>query len=353
MNGEIIETYPAKIKVIGVGGGGNNAIQRMIDSGMKGVEFISVNTDLKSLNASRADRTVQIGSKLTKGLGAGAIPEIGEQAALESEETIKKILQGSDMVFITAGMGGGTGTGAVPVIAKIAKELGILTIAVVTKPFPFEGAKRMSNAQVGIEKLKGNLDSLIIILNKNLLSSQDKKLTLIEAFKTADEILRVGIQSISNIINIPGIINLDFADVSTIMKNSGMAHMGMGIGKGEGRAVIAAKQAISSTLLETSIVGSTGLLINITGGEDLSLLEINEAVEFIREQVDSEADIIFGASFDEEMKDYFCITLIATGLAENIKEIKNVSPINKEPEIIKEPDGNVLDIPTWLRRKNL
>jgi len=338
-------------KVIGVGGGGNNAIQRMIDSGMKGVEFKSINTDLKSLNASRADRTIQIGTKLTKGLGAGAIPEIGERAALESEEIIRNVLEGSDMVFITAGMGGGTGTGAVPVIAKIAKDLGILTVAVVTKPFPFEGAKRMSNAQIGIEKLKGNLDSLIIILNKNLLSTQDKKLTLIEAFKTADEILRVGIQSISNIINIPGIINLDFADVSTIMKDSGMAHMGMGVGKGEDRAITAAKQAISSSLLETSIVGSTGLLINITGGDDLSLLEINEAVEFIREQVDSEADIIFGASFDEEMKDYFCITLIAAGLSEINNPIKKVSETTKFSEVMLEPDPNVLDIPAWLRRK--
>ena len=352
MVAETFESCPAKIKVIGIGGGGNNAIHRMIDCKMKGVEFISINTDLKSINASKADKILQIGKKLTKGLGAGAIPEVGENAALESENEIRAALEGADMVFLTAGMGGGTGTGATPIVARIARELGILTVAVVTKPFLFEGTKRMSNAVQGIEKLKGHVDSLIIILNANLLSTENKKLTLIEAFKTADEVLRVGIQSISNIIKVPGMINLDFADVKAIMKDSGMAHMGMGVAKDDDRAMNAAKQAVTSSLLETSITGAKGLLVNITGGEDLSLIEVNEAVEYIRDQIDSEAEIIFGASIDDEMKGYFCITLIAAGLSSTapLAECNGLKAAECNSAKVAATSG--IDIPSWLMRKN-
>lgn len=351
---EDLRTFPANIKVVGVGGGGNNAVHRMIQAGMKGVEFISINTDLKSLSTSKADRLLQIGVKLTKGLGAGAVPEIGEKAALESDNEIKEALMGADMIFLTAGMGGGTGTGAAPVVAKIAKELGILTVAIVTKPFPFEGSKRMANAVKGIEKLKENVDALIVILNSNLLNLQNKRMTVLEAFFAADEVLRIGANSISSIINIPGMINLDFADVSTIMKNSGIAHMGMGIGHGSDRAITAAKQAVNSPLLETSITGARGLLINVTGGIDLSLMEIDEAVEYIREQVSPEAEIIFGASIDENMKEDINITLIATGL-DRVEVPEKVQPkdIEKEAAVaLADLPSDTLEIPTWLRNRN-
>jgi len=337
-----MKTYPANIKVVGVGGGGNNAIDRMVEAGMQGVEFIAVNTDMKSIVASKADKVIQIGINLTKGLGAGAIPEVGEKAALENESELKNILAGADMVFLTAGMGGGTGTGATPIIASIAKAMGILTVGVVTKPFPFEGRKRMTNATLGIEKLKKHVDSLIVILNGNLLKNANKKITFVDAFNSADEVLKFGIQGISNIINIPGMINLDFADVSSIMKDSGTAHMGMGISKGADAGINAAKLAVSSPLLETSLIGATGLLVNITGGPSLSLIEINEAVEYIREQVDLEAEIIFGAYIDESIGDEVCITLIATGLDTNEKQLPNV-PV-KETLVTNDR----VEIPSWL-----
>jgi cell division protein FtsZ len=354
MEMEDLRTFPANIKVVGVGGGGNNAVHRMIEAGMKGVEFISINTDLKSLTTSKADKLLQIGVKLTKGLGAGAVPEVGEKAALESDNEIKAALMGADLIFLTAGMGGGTGTGAAPVVAKLAKELGILTIGIVTKPFPFEGTKRMGNAVKGIEKLKDNVDALIVILNSNLLNIQNKRMTVLEAFNAADEVLRIGINSISSIINIPGMINLDFADVSTIMKNSGTAHMGMGVGRGNDRAITAAKQAVNSPLLETSISGASGLLINVTGGNDLSLMEIDEAVEYIREQVSPDAEIIFGASIDEHMKEQIAITLVATGL-DKAPAQSPASPSIKEKEAapsLQEASAEDYEIPTWLRNKN-
>lgn len=349
MDMDVFSTFPANIKVVGVGGGGNNAVHRMIDSGMQGVEFIIANTDLKSIRSSKANRVIQIGTKLTKGLGAGAVPEVGERAAEENENEIREALKGSDMIFLTAGMGGGTGTGATPVIARIAKELGILTVGIVTKPFPFEGSKRMANAVRGIEKLREHVDSLIVILNKNLLSIATKKMTVMEAFIAADDVLKVGIQSISNIINIPGLINLDFADVSTIMKNSGLAHMGMGVSKGDERALNAAKQAVHSPLLETAIIGASGLLINVTGGNDLSLTEIDEAVEYIREEVNCDAEIIFGASIDESMRDEISITLIATGLDK--KEEISVAEESPKDDSLKFLDPDVIEIPTILRRK--
>ncbi|SKA89077.1 cell division protein FtsZ [Clostridium sp. USBA 49] len=358
MDMDVFSTFPANIKVVGVGGGGNNAVHRMIDSGMKGVEFIIANTDLKSIRSSKANRVIQIGSKLTKGLGAGAVPEVGEKAAEESENEIREALMGADMIFLTAGMGGGTGTGATPVIARIAKELGILTVGIVTKPFPFEGSRRMSNAVKGIEKLKENVDSLIVILNQNLLNIATKKMTIVEAFSAADDVLKIGIQSISNIINIPGLINLDFADVSTIMRNSGLAHMGMGIAKGDERAINAARQAVNSPLLETAIIGANGLLINVTGGNDLSLTEIDEAIEYIRGEVNSEAEIIFGASIDENMKDEIHITLIATGLNKEksplVKEESLKSENSKDSTLnFLEPDPDIIEIPTILRRKKI
>ena len=340
------KTYPANIKVVGVGGGGNNAIDRMVESGMQGVEFIAVNTDMKSIVASKADKVIQIGIKLTKGLGAGAVPEVGEKAAIENEAELRSTLAGADMVFLTCGMGGGTGTGATPIIASIAKAMGILTVGVVTKPFPFEGRKRMTNANLGIEKLRKNVDSLIVILNANLLKSANKKITFLEAFNSADEVLKFGIQSISNIINIPGMINLDFADVSTIMKDSGTAHMGMGISKGDDAGINAAKLAVSSPLLETSLSGATGVLVNITGGPSLSLIEINEAVEYIRAQVDEDADIIFGAYVDENILDEVCITLIATGL--DAKEVQiPISQVAK-PQVVND---DAIEIPAWLFKK--
>ena len=340
---EYVPDYPASIKVIGIGGGGSNAVDRMVTTSTKGVELISINTDLKSLNASKADRKLQIGIKLTKGLGSGSNPEIGEKAALESESEIKAILRGTDMVFITAGMGGGTGTGAAPVVAAMAKEMGILTVGVVTKPFPFEGKRRMDNAFKGIEKLKENVDSLIVILNGNLLDSTNKKITFVDAFNMVDDILRLGIESITGIINNPGLINLDFADISTIMKASGLAHMGIGSAQGDDRAIKASEKAINSPLLETSLNGATGLLVNIIGGADMSLLEVSEAVDYIQTQVHSDAEIIFGTSIDEAIGDNIYVTLIATG-------IDNMPRQKPKPD--QQENINTIDIPSWLGRRN-
>lgn len=302
----------AKIKVIGAGGAGNNAINRMIDAGVKGVEFVSVNTDKQALTSSKAALKVQIGEKITKGLGAGANPEVGAQAALEDKEKLTEILKGTDMVFITAGMGGGTGTGSAPIIAQIAKDLGILTVGVVTKPFTFEGMKRLKNANLGISQLLDVVDTLVTIPNDRLLSISDKKTSLKDAFTMADEVLKQGIQGISDLISVPNLINLDFADVKTIMESKGIAHMGIGYAQGDNKAVEAAKAAIKSPLLETSIEGSNSVLLNITGGADLGMIEVTEAADLIRQSVSEDANIIFGAGIDESLGDSIKITVIAT-----------------------------------------
>jgi len=303
----------ATIKVVGCGGGGNNAVNRMVDAGLRGVEFISVNTDRQALGQTNAQVKIQIGEKLTKGLGAGAIPEVGRRAAEESREEIASALKGADLVFITAGMGGGTGTGAAPVVAEIARDLGTLTIAVVTKPFNFEGKQRMKNAEAGIAELKQHVDTLVVIPNDRLLQVVNKGTTMLEAFRIADDVLRQGIQGISDLIAVPAMINLDFADVKTVMESGGMAHMGIGVGRGENKLVEAAKNAISSPLLETNIDGARAVLINVTGGEDISIVDINEAANLIMEAADPDANIIFGAGIDETMGDEVRITVIATG----------------------------------------
>jgi cell division protein FtsZ len=342
----------AAIKVIGVGGGGGNAVNRMIEAGVKGVEFIAINTDKQALYLSKAETKIQIGEKLTKGLGAGANPEIGKKAAEESREEIERVIKGADMIFITAGMGGGTGTGAAPVVAEIAKELGILTVGVVTKPFTFEGRKRMAQAEMGIEDLKKYVDALITIPNDRLLQVVEKKTSMIDAFKLADDVLRQGVQGISDLIAVPGLVNVDFADVKTIMVNTGLAHMGIGMASGENKATEAAKQAIHSPLLETSIEGSKGILLNIAGGPNLTIFEVNEAANFIYEAADPDANIIFGAVIDEALEDQIRITVIATGFERNnkIKEDlkkKETKGIDVKFDEILEDN---LDIPTFLRR---
>ena len=301
------------IKVIGVGGGGNNAVNRMVNAGITSAEFVAVNTDKQALLMSRAKHRIQIGEKLTRGLGAGADPDIGFKAAEESREMLRDILEGTDLVFITAGMGGGTGTGAAPVIAGIAKEMGILTIAVVTKPFSFEGKRRMENAEHGVKDLKSCVDTLVVIPNEKLLKIVPKGTPIVEAFRTADDVLRQGIQGISDLIVTPSLINLDFADVKTIMKNKGLAHMGLGRGKGENRTIEAVRQAVSSPLLETTIEGATGIILNIKGGLDLTLEEVYNSAELVKEVVDPSCNIIFGSGIDENMQDEVEITVIATG----------------------------------------
>lgn len=352
----------ATIKVIGIGGAGNNAVNRMVDSGIKGVEFIAVNTDRQALLLSKAPSKIQIGEKITRGLGAGANPDIGAQAAEESKTEIAEALRGADMVFVTAGMGGGTGTGAAPIVAACAKEMGILTIGVVTKPFTFEGKKRLSQADRGIESLKTKVDTLVVIPNDKLLQIIDRKTSIVEAFRMADEILRQGVQGISDLIAVPGLVNLDFADVKTIMLNTGMAHMGIGRASGENRAEDAAKQATESPLLETSIEGARGVIINITGGPDLGLHEVNTAAELVQRSVDPEANIIFGAVIDPDMKDEIVITVIAT----EFEKEKNMPNMNVDSLVSKAWDkkvssiptssdnssnSNDLDIPSFLRKK--
>ncbi|MCH8641665.1 cell division protein FtsZ [Staphylococcus lugdunensis] len=303
----------ATLKVIGVGGGGNNAVNRMIDHGMNNVEFIAINTDGQALNLSKAEAKIQIGEKLTRGLGAGANPEIGKKAAEESREQIEDAIQGADMVFVTAGMGGGTGTGAAPVVAKIAKEMGALTVGVVTRPFGFEGRKRSTQAAAGVEAMKAAVDTLIVIPNDRLLDIVDKSTPMMEAFKEADNVLRQGVQGISDLIAVSGEVNLDFADVKTIMSNQGSALMGIGVSSGENRAVEAAKKAISSPLLETSIVGAQGVLMNITGGESLSLFEAQEAADIVQDAADEDVNMIFGTVINPELQDEIVVTVIATG----------------------------------------
>jgi len=351
----------ATIKVIGVGGAGNNAVNRMIESGIKGVDFIAVNTDRQALQYSKASTKIQIGEKITRGLGAGANPDIGAQSAEESKAEVAEVLRGADMVFVTAGMGGGTGTGAAPIVAQAAKEMGILTIGVVTKPFTFEGKKRLSQAERGIESLKGKVDTLVVIPNDKLLQIIDRKTSIIEAFKMADDVLRQGVQGISDLIAVPGLVNLDFADVKTIMLNTGMAHMGVGRASGENRAEDAAKEAIQSPLLETSIEGARGVIINITGGEDLGLHEVNTAAELVQRSVDPEANIIFGTVTDPSMREEIQITVIATGFEKN-DTVSNISVDNIvsktwEKKINSIPSNsditasqNDLDIPSFLRK---
>lgn len=306
----------ARIKVVGVGGGGNNAVNRMIEAGVQGVEFIAVNTDAQALNLSKAEIRMQIGASLTRGLGAGANPEVGRKAVEESKKEIQEVLKGADMVFITAGMGGGTGTGAAPAIAQISRSLGALTIGVVTRPFGFEGRKRAVNAASGIEAMRESVDTLIIVPNDRLLQIVDKRTPMVQAFREADNVLRQGVQGISDLIAVPGLINLDFADVKTIMTNQGTALMGIGIAKGKNRAIEAAKKAISSPLLETSIDGAQGVLMNITGGSDLSLFEVQEAADIVASAADQELNMIFGSIINDNLKDEIMITVIATGFSE-------------------------------------
>ena len=358
----------ATIKVIGVGGAGNNAVNRMIEAGIKNVEFIVLNTDKQDLNKSKAPTKLQIGEKLTRGLGAGANPDIGAQAAEENKAVISEIIKGADMVFVTAGMGGGTGTGAAPVVAQAAKELGILTIGVVTKPFTFEGKKRLAQAERGIASLKGKVDTLVVIPNDKLLQVIDRKTSMIEAFRMADDVLRQGVQGISDLIAVPGLINLDFADVKTIMLNQGMAHMGIGIASGENRAEDAAKQAIQSPLLETSIEGARGVIINITGGSDVGLLEANTAAELVQRSADPEANIIFGTVTDDSMGDEIKITVIATGFEKDNERPsttgyegivadawrKRSTTVQTTPTTNSmDNSSDNLDIPTFLRKNKM
>ena len=310
---EELDENVTTIKVIGVGGGGGNAVNRMVSDGLQGVEFIAMNTDQQALAKNHASVKVQLGSKLTKGRGAGADPEIGQRAAEESKDEIANALKGSQMVFITAGMGGGTGTGAAPVVAEVAHDLGILTVGIVTKPFSFEGKRKMGLAEQGIANLLMHVDSLIVIPNERLKMISQEKITLMNAFQAADNVLRQGVESISALINVPAFINLDFADVKAIMENSGIAHMGIGIGTGEDRAVTAAKMAIQSPLLETSIDGARGVLLNITGGPSMGIIEVTEAAELVQTSADPDANIIFGATISDEFQDEMRVTVIATG----------------------------------------
>jgi cell division protein FtsZ len=329
----------AKIKVIGVGGGGNNAVNYMVTDGeIKGVEFIAINTDMQALLASNADIKLQIGEKLTKGLGSGSNPDMGQAAAEESTEKIKNLLTGTDMVFITCGEGGGTGTGAAPVIARIAKDAGALTVAVVTKPFPFEGARRMVNAEEGVDQLKDSVDTLIVIPNEKLLEVAKKDLPLTEAFIVADSVLAQGVQSISDLITIPGLINVDFADVKAIMTNAGTALMGIGTSSGEHRAKKAAESAINSPLLEVNIEGARGILFNITGSKDLTMGEVNEAANLITSAADPDANIIFGATINKELKDGIKISVIATGFDQSRKRLHDIMGQINQPAKKISPD---------------
>ncbi len=333
---EASEQNTAKLMVIGVGGGGCNAVNRMIESGMRGVRLVAVNTDKQALNCSQAETKMQIGEKLTRGLGAGANPEIGQRAAEESIEEIIKIMDGSDMVFITAGMGGGTGTGAAPIIAKAAKDLGILTVGVVTKPFTFEGKKRMSHAELGIKFLKKYVDSLVIVPNDKLLQVAEKNTTMLEAFNMADDVLKQGVRGISDIIAEAGIINQDFADVDTIMRDRGVAHMGVGHGSGEGRVNQAVKEAIESPMLETSISGAKAILLNVLGGYDLGMVEVNEIADQVQKASDDDAILIFGASVREELSEEIVVTVIATGFDNRPSDALN--------RLISEPGENEDDL---------
>ena len=342
----------ANIKVIGVGGGGNNAVNRMVDNQIKGVQFLAVNTENQVLELSKADVTIQIGEKVTKGLGAGANPQIGEEAAQESREEITKALEGADMVFVTAGMGGGTGTGAAPIVAECAKEVGALTVGVVTKPFAFEGKRRRAAAEKGIEFLTQKVDTIIVIPNDKLLQVVDKKCSVSDAFSKADEVLRQGIKGISDLIQIPGLINLDFADVKTIMTNQGEALMGIGEGTGENRAADAAKMAINSPLLETSIDGAKGILLNISGSSELGIFEVNEAAQIISDAADPDANIIFGSVIDESLGDKVQVTVVATGFGNNAKSVPEFgkTTTTSRPASTTTTSSGIPDIPVFMKR---
>ncbi len=342
----------AKIKVIGIGGGGCNAVNRMIDSGLKGVDFIVANTDLQVLNNSLAPIKLQLGSELTDGLGAGANPEIGREAALESKAEIEEVLKGADMVFVTCGMGGGTGTGASPVVAEIAQELGALTVGIVTKPFSFEGKKRMEHAVKGLEELKKHVDTLIVIPNDRLRELIDKSTPMLEAFREVDNILHRGVQSISDLIAVAGLVNLDFADVKAVMKDRGNALIGIGVGSGEGRAAEAAKQAVSSPLLETSINGATDAIINVTGGTSLTLFEVEEAAEIIRTAANTDINTIFGAVINENLNDEVIVTVIATGFEEQSEPLYHSFTTTRREDMYRNVNSNIdndIDIPPFIR----
>ncbi len=339
----------AKIKVIGVGGGGNNAVNRMIESGVKGVDFIAANTDLQVLNVSKAPTKIQMGQELTGGRGAGAKPEIGREAAMESKKEIEDVLAGADMVFVTCGMGGGTGTGAAPVIADIAQELGALTVGIVTKPFSFEGRKRMEHALAGLEELKKHVDTLIVIPNDRLREIVDKSTSLVESFKEVDNVLRRGVQSISDLIAVAGLINLDFADVKAVMEKRGNALIGIGMGVGENRAVEAAREAVSSPLLETSISGATDAIINVTGGSNLTLYEVEEAAEVVRSSANTDINTIFGAVINENLTDEIIVTVIATGFEEESEPIYHTYSRNENEDSSDNDDDS--DIPVFLRKR--
>jgi len=343
--------YLAVIKVVGIGGGGTNAVNRMIEAGLKGVEFIAVNTDAQALLMSDADYKVHIGGNLTKGLGAGADPDIGSQAAEESREELKEALQGADMVFVTAGKGGGTGTGAAPIVAEISKEIGALTVGVVTRPFSFEGRKRSVQADDGIKKLEEKVDTLIIIPNDRLLNVVEKKTSILDAFRVADDVLRQGVQGITDLITVPGLINLDFADVRTIMASAGSALMGIGIASGDNRAADAAKGAISSPLLEASIEGAQGVLLNISGGSDLGLYEVNEAAEVVSNSAHPEANIIFGAVIDDSLGDEVRVVVIATGFDQRRRQesLEFAQPAKQEVPTFQAEDLN-LEVPSFLKK---
>ncbi|MBN2222692.1 MAG: cell division protein FtsZ, partial [Vallitaleaceae bacterium] len=326
----------AKIIVIGVGGGGNNAVNRMIEGNLEGVEFVAVNTDAQALQYSKAALKIQIGEKLTRGLGAGAKPEVGLKAAEESKDELAEIIKGSDMIFITAGMGGGTGTGAAPVIAALAKEMNILTVGVVTKPFDFEGKVRMNNAANGINELKKFVDTLIVIPNQKLLSVIDRRTTMRDAFKKADEILQQGVQGVSDLIYTPGVINLDFADVATVMSNKGVAHIGVGMARGENKAEEAARLAISSPLLETTIDGARHMLINISGDMNMSMFDANDAIQLIQEAAGNNANVIYGQSFNDALEDQIIVTVIATGFEEADEEVQELVATKNATEAVQE-----------------
>ncbi|SEF51864.1 cell division protein FtsZ [Paenibacillus sp. UNC499MF] len=343
----------AQIKVIGVGGGGSNAVNRMIENGVQGVEFITVNTDAQALHLAKSEHKLQIGDKLTRGLGAGANPDVGKKAAEESRDLIMNTLKGADMVFVTAGMGGGTGTGAAPVIAEIAKECGALTVGVVTRPFTFEGRKRAAQAEQGIAALKEKVDTLIVIPNDRLLEIVDKKTPMLEAFREADNVLRQGVQGISDLIAVPGLINLDFADVKTIMTERGSALMGIGIATGENRAAEAAKKAIMSPLLETSIEGARGVLMNITGGTNLSLYEVNEAADIVASASDIEVNMIFGAVINENLKEEIMVTVIATGFQDKPQQQQPPQPQNRRQGGVQPPPQQETPAETQQRVNNL
>jgi cell division protein FtsZ len=344
-------SYVAVIKVVGCGGGGSNAVNRMVDAGLRGVEFIAVNTEAQALHMTDAEVRLHVGAKVTRGLGAGANPDVGREAAIESRDELKEALKGADMVFVTAGEGGGTGTGAAPVVAELAKELGALTVGIVTRPFGFEGRRRSEIAMQGIEELTSKVDTLVVIPNDRLLALVERKTSIIEAFKLADDVLRQGVQGITDLITVPGVINLDFADVRTIMRESGTALMGIGLAAGDNRAAEAARAAISSPLLEASVEGATGILLNITGGPDLGLFEVNDAAEIVASAADQNANIIFGAVIDDGLGDHIRVTVIATGFDQ--------TPKHWAVEAVEEPErtstggfeipSDVLEVPSFLR----